>query len=111
MYHQRLANDAANFHARVKRSVRVLKHDLHLATQFTHFSFIEREHIAPFETDLAAGWFDQSQQAATNRRFAASRFAYQTESFTTENFKRHAVHRAHYVVTSLNRKMLYQIAH
>jgi hypothetical protein len=85
--YQWLAYDVANAHARVQRSVRILKHDLHFATQLAQFGFAKGKNIAAVEHYLARGGLDQTQQTSSHCRFAAPRFTHQTKGFSTKNRK------------------------
>src|SRR3954452_2334978 len=71
---KRLANDIARGHARVERSKRVLKDDLHRTPVRTQFALAEVSDLLAVEPDAAAGGFDQSQDAARHRGFAAAGF-------------------------------------
>ena len=90
---QRLADDRADIHARIERSIRVLKDDLDVAAQQAKFIGPQRPNILAFKMDLARGRFDQAKHAASGGRFAAAGFADQTKRFAAVDMKIDAVHR------------------
>src|SRR4051794_32727373 len=110
MDHEWLGNDVLDFHARVKRSVRILKNDLHFAAQLAQFAFAYRRQIAAIEFDFAARGLDQSQDAAARRGFSTAGFTDQPEGFAAENVERNAVHRAPRVVAAFYGKVLVEFA-
>src|SRR5262249_45422481 len=108
---QRFGNDITDFHARVQRCIRILKNDLHLATQVSQFTSAQCANIPTSECDLPGSRLDQSEQTATDRRFSATRFAHQAQRFAAEDLKRNTIDRTQQVIASLNGKVLYQPVH
>ena len=76
---QWFGNDRPNGHSRIQARVWVLKYDLHLAPQTTHFLRRQTYDLFPFKNDVAARRLDQPQQTATDRRLPAARFSDQSQ--------------------------------
>src|SRR5712691_1311544 len=74
---ERLADDAADRHARVERGVGVLKDHLHLASHAAHLAAAHLDQIAAAESDLTAGRLVELEYGAAGGRLAAAGLAYQ----------------------------------
>src|SRR5436190_23527230 len=92
---ERLLDNLTRPHPRVERRVRILKHDLHVASRFAQPPARKCEHIFPSKTDVAGRRFDEPQQAAARRRLAAARFADQPERFALFDREAHVVDGVH----------------
>src|SRR5450759_2576804 len=92
---KRLADDIAGGHARIEGSERVLEDDLHRTPVRTQLGLAEMGDIAAVEADAATGRFDQAQDAACHRRFAAAGFSYHAQRFADPQLETHAVHGMH----------------
>jgi hypothetical protein len=88
---ERFADDGSDRHARIESAVRVLKHDLHLSTKRTQFGFAQSEHVFAVEMNGSSCRFEQTQNESARRRFAASRFADESQNFAGRNGKRNAI--------------------
>src|SRR2546421_8405808 len=108
--HQRFSDDVSDLHARIKRCIRILKNDLHLATQFAQLAPAHRGYVAPLEFNFTMRRFDQPQQAPARRRLAASGLAHQPERLAAQDIERHAVDGAPHVVTALDGEMFDDVA-
>ena len=101
MNQQGLANAVANRRARIQRGKRVLKDDLHFAAQRFQLRAFRYGNVAIFKFDGAAGRVQQADQQPAHRRFAATRFAHQSQRFAAFHDKAdvlnglHLRHRAH----------------
>src|SRR5580698_9543650 len=89
------ADDIAGRHARIERGERILEDDLHRTPMRPQLGFPEPGDIAAIEPDGAAGWFDQTQNAARDRRLAAAGFSDKSEGFPDAKRKTHTVHGVH----------------
>ena len=66
-------------HARVERTVGILKDDLHAAAKAAKFAAVKCTQIGAIEQNLAARGFDQPQQCPAGGRLAAAAFAHEAE--------------------------------
>src|SRR5262249_11537345 len=87
-----LGDDAADPHARVERSVRVLEDDLHLAPQAPELAPREIGEPPAVEHDLARARLDEAEQKASERRLAAARFPDDAERFALVDRQAHVAH-------------------
>ena len=92
---QGLADDLADRHARIQRSVGILEDDLHLAAEPPELGLVEVEHVLAVEAHRASGRLDQAQQHAARGRLAASGLADQRQGLAGLDGERHAVDGAH----------------
>src|SRR5262245_47672115 len=88
---KRLLDDAADAHARVQRRVRILKHDLHVASRTTHTRRRERQHVLVPEVDLARARLDEAKSAASGGALAAAGLADEPEHLPFVNRETHIV--------------------
>ena len=84
---ERLREDIPHLHTRIQRRVRILKNDLHLATNLTQLFPVERENVASFEIDVTGSRLDQTKQATSDCRLAAARFTDEAQCFSRKNLK------------------------
>ena len=80
---QRLLDDVTGAQARIERVVRVLKHDLHIASSLAQFRGRQGQHVLPAKADLTRGGFDEPQNAPSRRCLAATRLADEAEGFAS----------------------------
>src|SRR5712691_6760405 len=92
---QRLADDCADFHARVERGIGILEDDLHVAAQRTERCAGEGGDVSAVKPDFAGGRLGQPQDAAPGRRFAAAGFADKTERLAGGDLEADPVDRMH----------------
>jgi ABC-type oligopeptide transport system ATPase subunit len=92
---QRIADDRAHPLARVERSVRVLEDHLHLPAQRLQLAAGELGDVAALEVDRARGELEQADDAAAERRLAATRFAHEPECLAGSHLEADAVHGVH----------------
>src|SRR5262249_17674479 len=88
---QCLADDSTHRHAWIKRGEWVLKDYLHIATECSERSSIERGHVLAFEPYLTRGRLDQPQDASSRRRLATAGFADEAERLAGINIEAHMV--------------------
>jgi hypothetical protein len=67
-----------------------LKDYLHAASERPHLAPVQIQQATPVKTDFAGRWFDQTQDAATHRGFAAARFADQSQGLASIARERNA---------------------
>src|SRR5882724_13337929 len=67
---QWFANNLADSHARIQRSVRILKNNLKMATMFAQFARREMCQITIAIKHLSRCWFDQPQDRAAESRLS-----------------------------------------
>ena len=91
MNDQRLGDDVLHPKARVQRRERILKDDLHVAAQTTHFGRAGREQIASLEVNTARSGLDEPQNQSAERAFARAGFANQAECFAWLDVERNIV--------------------
>ena len=92
---ERLGDDRADPHARVQRSIRVLKYRLDRFAVMPPAGGVEFVQIAPFEPHRAAGRLLEPQDELRGRRLAATGLADDPEGLSALDRKRDAVDRAH----------------
>ena len=92
---QRLADDAADGHARVQRRVGVLEDHLHLAAEVTQLVSLHLHQVATVEQDLAGGRPVELEDRPPDGRFPAAALAYQAERLAAADGERHVVDRLH----------------
>ena len=68
----------ANLHSWIERSIRVLKYDLHPASELSQFLAAQRRNFLTIEVDLTVSRLKQAQNQAADRRFAAATFTCQS---------------------------------
>jgi hypothetical protein len=113
----RLGDDAADGHARVERSIRILKDHLQLAAVRQHGPPREMVDAAAIERHFALhhARIEQADNRPGRRRLAAARFADQAERFAGANVKADAIdgpnHARRTEQPAAKRKMDLQIAH
>ena len=76
---QRLHDDVCDIHARVERPIGVLEDDLNVPPPRAQRLRAESDEIVAEKFDAARCRFDQAEQHAADRRFAAAGFADQAE--------------------------------
>ncbi len=93
----RLGDDVADRHPRIERRERILKNHLHLPTKRTHAGVVQPvdslalpPNFAP-QLNRRSAAAQQVQHRSGGCRFAAARFANETEGFAGANLKAHAV--------------------
>ena len=72
---QSFADDVADAHARIERSVGILENNLHFAAHVAQLAPRQRQEILAVEDHFAAGRLDQPENRSTQSRFAATRLA------------------------------------
>src|SRR5205807_2043413 len=92
---QRFADDRADGHARVERSVGILEDDLHVAAQRAQRAAGQGGDVLAVEPDLAGGRLDQPQDAAPGGRFAATRFADEAQGLAGIDLEARPIDRMH----------------
>ena len=92
---QRLADDAADAHARVQRGVRVLEDHLHLAAEEAQLVALDAAEVAAVEEHLAGGGPVELEDGAAGRRLAAAAFADQAQRLAAADEEGDAVDRLH----------------
>src|SRR6266700_2037621 len=92
---QWLGNNLFHSHARVERSKRVLKDDLHVAAQPTQLGRRRAQNVLVVEAYAPGGWLDQTQDHPSQRGLATARLADQPERLTGLDIQRHPVDRAY----------------
>jgi hypothetical protein len=100
MNDQGLGNNGLYGKARIERSERILKDDLHIAPQPAHLPAAGAEQVAAFESNAAARRLNQPQDEAPERTFSRAGFAHQSESFSLVNVERDIVDRTNVVTAS-----------
>ena len=95
VYHQRLANDFTNLHARVERLERILIDHLHPTAQRAQLALIEVGNILTVKHDTALGDLQHAQYRQCRGGLAATAFPHQTEGLTTAQCERYSIHRLH----------------
>src|SRR6186713_1896559 len=93
MDRQHLRQHASHRFARIEAGVRVLKNDLHSAPKLPQLPAWKPDDFLAIEANAATGRFDQPEDAAPRRRFAATALANQTKGFATLDGERNAVDR------------------
>src|SRR5690625_279715 len=78
---QCLANDVAHRHAGVQAGEGVLEDDLHLLAVLPHLALVQLGDVNAVELHLAAGGFDEAQDAAAGSSLSASGFPHQAYHF------------------------------
>ena len=91
MNEQRFGDDIFDPKSRIERSEGILKDDLHIAPQATHFAAAGREQVFAFEINAARCRLDQPQDQPPERALARTGFAYQPERFAGMNVERDVV--------------------
>jgi hypothetical protein len=94
--YQRFFDYISYSHSRIERRVRVLKNDLHIATRPPHLCGRKRKKIAPVESYFSRCRFDEPQNAAARRRFAAARLSNKPEGFSAPDRKAYVIDRANH---------------
>src|ERR1700676_388423 len=89
------SHDIASPHARIERGERVLEDDLHRTPVLAQLGLSEKGDIQAIEPDAAAGRFDQPQDTARHRGFAAAGLTDQPERFPDAQRKADAIHGMH----------------
>ena len=116
MNFQRFTNDTPYRHTRVQRGIGVLEDNLHLATQRSHRTLVQRGDVLPLKRNCAIRRFDEPQDRTSGGRFATATFPNEAEGFPfgqgevdiidsidiPDRFGEH---------TSLDREMLLQMFH
>jgi hypothetical protein len=92
MNSERLGDNFADSHAGIQGREGVLKDHLHLAPLGPKFVSAKGEQVAAFETNFAAVGFDEAEEHAGQRCFAAAAFSYDGEGFAARNRKTNTVH-------------------
>ena len=95
MDEQRLADDLADRHARVERSVGVLEDDLHVPSQGSQRAAGHRGDVLALEQDLAGRRFDQLHDESAGRGLAAAGFAHEPQDLALGDRKTDAVDGLH----------------
>jgi hypothetical protein len=95
MNHQRLADDFAHRHARIQRTVGILKDNLHLPPQRPHLVFIQILNLLAGKTDGAGAGLGQPQQQPAGGGFTAARFADQPQRFAAADGQIDAIDRVY----------------
>src|SRR5690242_13726315 len=113
---ERLPDDRADSHAWIKRRIRILKDDLHVAPQCSELAVVELDHVASLEPDLSGRRFDQPQDAAAGRRLATTRFTDQAQCLASADLEADVIDRVHLVHsatqhTTFDREVFHQLAH
>ena len=94
---ERLADDAADRHARVQRCERVLEDYLHVATERAKRVSAEVRDVAALEPDLAGRRLDEAQDAAAGRRLAAAGLADEPKRLSSRDVEADAIDGMHAV--------------
>src|SRR5262245_19616493 len=89
---QALFDDIRHRHPRRQRTVRILKHDLHVMSERTHLLEFETVDVLSHEYDWA-GRRNQPKNGQTKCRFARSRFPDDPERFPLPQFNAYTVDR------------------
>ena len=96
---QRLADDIEHRHARVERTERVLKDELHVPAVFVQRFALQGQHVPPFAALVVDDPTRIRCQGAHDRLaqgcLAAAALADQAQAFAMTDFETHAVDRAH----------------
>jgi len=95
MDHQPFLDDAADGHTGIERAERVLKDDLHVASQAAQDRASGGAHVQPIEQHAPGRGQQQSQDGPAGSGLAAARLAHQAERFAPADLKADVVHRAH----------------
>src|ERR1700683_4871947 len=95
MYTQWLGNNLANGHTWIERAVRVLENHLRFAAEWFGVSTVQFGDVLPFEPNLSRRRFNQSQDGAAERGFAAPALADESNGFPFIDCEAHAINRAH----------------
>ena len=116
VHNQPFTNRGTNRHARIERTVRILKDDLHAASQLSQRFAFKRQHVHAFECDSAGRGLNQTQQCATGGCFATAGFTNECQRLAAVYCERHAVHRFHLAChpskhARSNGKMFREIVH
>src|SRR5262245_51014154 len=90
---ERFAQQIADRHARIERSVRVLEDDLQLAPQAAQMGGVQLAEIGAAVEHAAGCRPHQLQDGIAGRRLAATRLAYQAQSAAAVDTEAHAVDR------------------
>src|SRR5678816_417610 len=72
---QTFADDIADAHPRVQRSIGILKNDLHLPPRIAEFTLRQGQQVFPLEVNLAAGRLNEPKNGSSQRRLAAAGLA------------------------------------
>src|SRR4029077_8857552 len=94
MQAQRAAENFADSHARIERTIRVLEDHLHSPAQRTKFCLAEMRDVLSVKGDAAGGGLSQAHDDARERRLAAAGLADQAYGFAGKHLEVDAVHRA-----------------
>ncbi len=92
---QRLADNGRDFVARIEGTERILEDDLHVAPAPAHLAVRQGKDVFALEDDGAAGGFNQPQQGARQRGFAAAGLADDAQHLAALERKAHAIQSAH----------------
>ena len=93
--HHRLDHDVADGHARIERSVRILKDHLQLFAVGDHFFLRKARQLVPLPLHAARGDVVQADDRAPGGRLAAAGLADQAERLAAADAERNAVDGAH----------------
>src|SRR5215208_6033604 len=89
---QTLHDRFADWHTRVKRGIRVLENNLHIAACDFQITRPHGKDILAVEPYRPTGWLNESQHSPPYSRFAATRFTHQPERFPFSHKETYIVH-------------------
>ncbi len=108
---QWLDQDIGHGHARIKRGIRILEHDLHPPPQRTQGLRRGRSDILAVEHHTACRRFHQPQQGPPERGLAATRFTDQAVGLATTDIEADAIHRRQPLFDTAEQAAAQRIAH
>ena len=92
---ERLRDRGADRHAGIERRVRILEHDLHLASQPAQLALVDGGELGAAELHRARGRHDQLQHAPPDGRLARAGLADEAERLPGADRERHIRHGLH----------------
>jgi hypothetical protein len=92
--HDWLADNLFDCHAGIKRTVRILEDDLHIAPNPTQFTASGSKNVVAVKAHGPRIWLDQPQQYAPEGAFAATRLPDQADGFARLNRQRDVIYRS-----------------
>ena len=114
MHHKPFHNALTDGHARIERRIRVLEHNLDVATQSLQLAATHREDVPTVEVYFSTGMGDQSQHGTADGRFPTPGLADQTQRLAALDGKTYPVNGLHLSRDALkqaaaNREILDQV--
>ena len=97
MDNQGLGDDVLDAEAGVEGGERVLKNNLQVAAEASHFAATGGEKVAAVESHAPGRGLDQAKNQAAQSTLAGARFPDEPKRLTGLNFERNVVDRPHFV--------------